>query len=82
MPRLPLFASLKQFSKIDDENTAKHVFRHDEHLRQLHIPSFAFLKHFSKIDDENSAKTRFTACWTVATTADAFIRVSRANFKN
>ena len=34
---------------------------------------FAFLKHFSKIDDENKAKTRFLACWTLATTAYAFI---------
>ena len=56
---MPLFAFLKQFSKIDDENSAKRVFRHVEHLRLLHMPLFAFLKHFSKIDYENSAENAF-----------------------
>ena len=53
-----------------------------EHLRLLHMPLFAFQEPISKIDDENSAKTRFSACWTFATAAYAFICVSRAKFKN
>ena len=56
--------------------------RNVEHLRLLHMAIFAFLEQISKIDDENSSKRVFSPCWTLATTAYAFICVSRANFKN
>ena len=60
----------------------KRVFRHVEHLRLLHMPLFAFLEQISKIDDENSAKTRFSACWTFANAAYAYICVPYAVFRN
>ena len=79
---MPIFAFLKQFSKIDDKNRTKTLFFwHVEHLRILHMPLFAFLEWISKIDDRNSAKTRFTACSTFANSAYAFISVSEAVFK-
>ena len=57
-------------------------WRNVEHLRLLHMPLFAFLEQISKIVDENNEKTRFSAWWTFATAAYAFICVSRAVFKN
>ena len=56
---MPIFAFLKQFSKIHDEITAKTRFWHVEYVRILFMPIFAFLEKISKVDDENSAKTRF-----------------------
>ena len=59
---MPLFAFLKQFTKLIIKTVQKRIFQHVEHLRLLHMPLFAFLEQISKIDDENSAKTHFSAC--------------------
>ena len=80
---MPLFAFLQQFSIIDDETLQKRVFFGMLNTCYYCICLYLrFWSTFQKLKMKTLQKRVFSACWTLAIAAYAFIGVSRANFKN